>query len=90
MNSSRASALFAAVFAALCGVLVLRTGATYDEPPYAAVAELYRKGQPGQLAREYPPLPSYLRALAMSPLSPSLPLPPAGRAKEISNCLAPS
>lgn len=81
MSSNRPAAALLAVFALLLWGLSVRVGATYDEPPYAAVSSLYRAGNPGTLAREYPPLPSYARALALASLAPVLPSAPAGLEK---------
>ncbi len=78
MSSAKAASALLAVFALLLWGLGARVGATYDEPPYAAVSSLYRAGNPGTLAREYPPLPSDARALALAPLAPVLPSAPAG------------
>lgn len=82
MSSGKAAAALLAVFGLLLWGLTLRVGVTYDEPPYLAVSSLYRAGNPGALAREYPPLPSYARAAALAPLAPVLPSPPAGLEKK--------
>lgn len=82
MNRARATAaVLLGLFTLLIGTLILRTGVTYDESAYAALGPIYLQGRPGLLVREYPPLPSYLRGLALMPLSPSLPSAPAGREK---------
>lgn len=83
--ATAAAAVLLGVLAALVGALILRTGVTYDESAYAAMGPIFLTGRPGALAREYPPLPSYARGLALLPLKPSLPRPVAGREKEALN-----
>lgn len=58
--------------------LAKTTGVTYDEPPYLGFAWAYLHGGPGQAAREYPPLPAYVRGAALAAAGASKPLPPPG------------
>ncbi|MBI5246953.1 MAG: glycosyltransferase family 39 protein [Elusimicrobia bacterium] len=67
--------------AALLGVVAARTGITYDEPSHIGLGQIYLSA-PARLTQTCPPLPAYLRNLALWPLHPGPARPPAGREKE--------
>jgi hypothetical protein len=85
MSSSRlrlAAPALIGLLAVLLSVLAARTGITYDEPSYIGLGQIYRTA-PARVIRSCPPLPAYLRSLALLPLNPGPARAPAGREREV-------